>query len=787
MLRVLMAVLLLQVTVKCDDLIFPEFKTDDEVLTGIVSNDQKILYSYVSKEIQCQALKEMKEVMDKISFLAELNIRQKKVESSEKSEKCTLVFVNVPKMKIDLKNKRYTLVYSFQLMLSQYQSSEYFKQFDITLDSFAYCPLLQRFVFIDIDKLTFTKQTVNDKATISQKMTTSFYNSLVRSKIPVSSSEIYIFKKFNLQISDSDKSPEDDKLEYFRYIPKESTIQNVLSLQYFQPDRRKKFSTLTSIKFTVNRSNDKLDVVFELNKISEHFTLENKDVLLIFFICKRDFKHESCVTIHQLQTNGVSITAYSLMEYRYEIEVQESSIVYLDNGVEKTKKIFEFYLMFIEKESSGFISNGIFLYSEPSQSIFQDVEIIICQDFLSNADVYRRVNDKFEHYNFIVGRKPIEIIGKLSMYQATQSFLVDGFERCRGPITKVFFIKKSKHQITLFFDEPITANIRKNQNKILDTIYSEDLNTGPSFSLLKKCNEPIANRSLLLSKDRKKLSHYSIKIDYPSNVILRYEAYQEKDSKQIKKEENLEIDCYDISYLPTIKIVYLNKNGRLDNFLWNFNLEDNEPGKESERTIVYVSKEKKTLFANISFMRYEYPNRELNNAFISFSKDNSSPLYKVRVVKKIEGNKILEIFFSDGVNSKGLAILPESFSFKHENASVFSSYDTVRFKSLNAVYFSHTEIVYQTKIDLQKSCNPLLVVEKKGKNIKINCKIIPSSSKTLISSSYESYKPSEGDTSVNLLASPGLYRVLKQTKPDDDNPVNHPANNSVQQQIRLIV
>lgn len=782
-LKVLIAVSLLQVTVNCDEQLYLEIDRYNQVMKGYILNTEDKIYSYITKEIESEYLKNFVIVRREFKFLEDLIIKQKKVNKSEYSANSTIYFLDLIKINLPMKFKISTLIKSFFEMLDGYQSTKYFKEIDITIDSFGYSSIEQKFFFIDIEKLGFTEQTVTDRKAIHKKIVFSFYKLLVDNNLPLTNDEKTLFED---SISNSSKLPpvqisnSPDKL---KIINNNESLESLLQVKVENHGFAIPGNKYPNI-FDLDVRDDRLRIVSRLNGSQKVFTLDNSNDLVIMVMCKRSIDHDHCKILNEYRIDEFNKYGYSCYNYRYEIEVQESSFTFLDKGKKTEQKLYEIYLIFSAASSAGIILNSLILFTEPSTFNFNEVEFFLCKDESVNLAIYKQVAKGFEYHSFKLGSNSIQVLGYSYLIQTTQSIFTEGFEECRKPETKVYFYKKLGTQI-IFHVYQAKDSKQGEDARILDTISSYPLNNRTPFLMLNKCHETLAEGSIIQNLNRRSLTINNKTIKYPHDVIFRYEDEKQENSNETKKPKNVESDCYTSS--SNIEYVYLNENGRLNNFYWNFNLEDNETDQESDRTIVFISKEKKIMFANVSFDTLIKPSSSIADTFISLSKDSSSLLYKVRIVKCIEGNKILEIFFSDGINSKGLTKPPESFSFKHEDAGVFSSYDTIPFGSLNAVYLSNTEIVYHYYLDLQKNCYPKLELEKNGENIRISCNLLEMSSKTQTSPSYESYKPSEEKEVINPLASPSLYRVLKQTKIVNGNPFNPVAINPAQQQIRLVV
>lgn len=773
-LKVLITVSLLQVAVKCDDMIFPEIKANEQVLTGIVSSDQKITYSFKSKDIHCQTLKQMKEAMDKLSFLAELNIRQKKVENSANSQRCPIVYLNLPKMEINSNMSSKILVESFRMMLKSYRKSDYFQHFDITYKSFAYSLVLQKFVFIDIDKLEFKVKSVDDqeKNIIFQKMATSFYNSLVKDSLSITALEVNIFKDLNAVISKEHSDLKTDINEHYKYIETKYTLEKILGMAIEPNLYNKKQNSKLSI--SVKEQNSKFEVRVDYNLESKTFGLENKEEVLMFFACKEQFINDVCVRISESQIRDFTLEDYVQEDNRFDADIQESSIMYLDNGVEKKKKVFEIYLIFIQKFRPGIISNEVLLVTEPSKFDFKDIEFFLCHNEYMNLAVYKKTETGFEEHKFILDSKPLKINKIEPLYQTTQFIFQEGFGMCRRPFSKVFYIKKSDKKIIFTLKDKLNFRGVFEKTKILERIYSKPLLGGSAFLILNKCSEKLENGSFQINADRRTLSYYSKSMKYPLDVVLKYKVdknQQQINSKKPKEEIYIDSDCYVSSASSEFDYGFTKEKSKFNDFYWNFNLEDDEPEMESKRSVVYVSKVRRLVVPNYSFKTFRLPTMGVNSGFISFSKDSSSSPYKIRFVTYQKDNKIKEILFSD--NTKNVfETLPDSFAYNTEDSNTSSNRKTNLIKDLDVVYLSDTEIVYQTSIPNYNKCDTVLVIDENNTRLRINCAFI-GSAKVLKDLSPDTFKPSEGKSGENASQSKGLYRILTQAKPASTSPVQN--------------
>lgn len=774
-LKVLIAVSVLQLPVVCEDLVFPEIKPGDGISIRYVSGDQHKIDSYATRVLDCDKLKELKEKIEIFPFLIDLDIRQKIGDTSQPSGKCAVYFANVPKLNLSLSPRRYTIVRSFIFMMDQYRKTDYFKQFDIAVESFSYSPLLQRFVFTDIDKLELEKQPSKDKSTIYRNMVTSFYTSL-DPKVTLISSELLIFRKINDKIKPTPAGNILNHLEYYRTVDNKKSINDFLDLTPGNSTKQKPNLKL-SIETTYYKDN--LSVTYSVNSDKKTFKLENKNDLILFFICKRDKDNSSsneddtCINVYDKNMEYFSFEGISSMSTRYNIEIQESNLKCLNKGVENAKKLFEIYIVILPETIHGIIPDSIFLHSESSKDYLAKVEFVLCQNTLNDLVMYTKVDNKIDKQNFRFGKNIINVLGSANMYQVTTSLLTDEFSECKTPLTRVFLIDQIGNQLIFALDV-------STQSMIVRSIYTRLRTGGAPYLTINKCKEEDRwYKSIELENEGK-----FIKTDmggniYPSEVFLRYLDDNTSKNTEITTGMNIESDCY-TSYTDTnINLFYNNKDNRYINFYWNFNQESELSLLETERTIVYVSKKERDVNPSFTFESFALPIIITNVLFVSITMDKSALPYRIRFVYYRSDSTIDEILFSDDSKSL-LKILPFGYSYNDEDSNTSSKYIVKNFDKCEAAYLSENEIVYQIEYKEYKNCNQLLELENGGTYVKIVCKLYKPSGRVINSPSADSYKPAvkkenqnqnqnpnqnqNQNPKPNPLASPGLYRVLRQAK-----------------------
>ena len=772
-LRVLITVSVLQLTVT-SDLVFPELLPGDGISQRYVSSDKIKPDSYVSRILECDKLEELKKKIEIFPFLIDLDVRQKKEGKSHTNGKCTVYFANVPRLDFSLAPRRYTIARSFIFMLDQYRGTEYFKELEITLESFSYSPLLQRFVFVDIEKLDIKeKQTKNTKE-IYKKMVNTFYNSLI-SKVTLISSEISIFKKINNDIVPSLKNTELNHLEYFRTVNNNKKIETFLDLTQSNSSNEKQ---RLELNIRTSKINNQMSVYYTVNSYTTSFALENKNDLIMFFICKRDKdktslnEDDSCINVFGDQIDWFDFKGISSMSTRYNVEIQESKLSYLDNGVGKVKKLFEIYIVILPETIHGIIPDSIFLHTESSKDYLQEVDFILCQNSLNDLVMYSKVDNNIEKKEFKFGKNIINVLGKAHMYQTTTSLLSNEFTECQKPLTRVFIIKKNEYQLIFGLDG-------SDDSKIVRSIYTRPRTGGAPYLIIKECQEQDRTfQSIELSNNEKLIKRDKEQKEYSLEVFLRFSNDNSNDKKEITSGKNIESDCYNLDTMTGFKLYHINEKNRYSNFYWNFNLESELPLLETERTIVYVSKKQRTIDPNFNFGSLVLPMFTVKTLFVSITKDNSSLPYRIRFVNYISDNIIEEVLFSDDKKSR-LKILPFGFKYNLIDSNYSTENSFKNFEKREAVYLSENEIVYQVEYQEYKNCNRLLELEDNGDYVNIVCKLIEGSSRVVRSPSAESYKPSLENGKENLFASPGLYRVLRQAKEIESERLKKLKNNPI--------
>lgn len=828
MLKLLVTVSLLQAAVDCGDDEFPIFDTKYFSIKGYVYGEQLKIYSYLAKVLKCELLSLFEKKIENLKFLSALQINKHILTNFDSSKTCTVYLLNLIKIRLPMKFKTSILINSFFEMLDQYEQSNYFHKIDVTIDSFGYSPIEQKFFFVDVDKLVFTEQTHsdNERKVIYQNIVLSFYKSLSENKIPLTDKEKELFEK-NIPIGsekltvETNNYPErvktninfnllDKSLQMtakYQYLSKRKKIEPIIfEIEDDNYDDKIKTNIMTDNK---TKTKNKIEIISRLNGSHKVFTLDNSDDLVMMITCKRDKDHDDCHILNKRRLDLFNDYEYSCPNYRFDVEIHESILTNSPLGEKVTQKLYEIYLIFSPISSPGIVLNSLNLFTDPSKFNFDDVQFFLCEDELMNLAMYKKGEKGFEYHSFIVGINPIEIIGDGDLIRTTQSIFNEGFEECRKPFTKVFYHKQLEKQIIFHYkliEETIFQTNKNEQNKyigknVLDAISSLDLNGGPFFSFMKKCNEPLIDDSFSLNRDRTVLTYKKQIFEFPSRVLLRYE----NDSSNNKEKNFIECDCY--IFNSTFEYVFLNKDNKFTNFYLNFNLKDDkpeiksnkpeiksqkpeeksaEPEMEPKRTVVYVNTKPIKKLNIMMFKKLDFPKRDFGNTFISISRIGFSDLFKIRLVKYIEDNDIEEILSKDTNFNKGLSNLPDQFSYKVNTSNSSIERETLQLADLVVVYLSDTEIIYQTNINLKEDCIKSLKV-KNNEILKICCHMSLFTNEVLKSTSYESYKPSEKNTLENPLASLGLYRVLKQVKEDNKKTKNSIASNPAQQKIRLVV
>ena len=282
--------------------------------------------------------------------------------------------------------------------------------------------------------------------------------------------------------------------------------------------------------------------------------------------------------------------------------------------------------------------------------------------------------------------------------QISPNHLSDKYPGFNKQVKRIFYIPEAVKNSIFIVDSS-----KKYLNKILIQKFKHEYYP----LIIQSCDESSSSVSFSPDPKNTKLEYKSTTKTYPSPIVFldlySYELFKSFCFKGIS--EDIPILNLDITISTT------------DSFIWNFNMYNEANGKKSNISYVYSIQQKDASIPKFNFNNFAWPIANLDVVYISIYQTASNK-YSTQVVFFKKDGQLFNILNNKNITKAETANLP--FKFIYSKKSTGKNLIDLSFSNFDAVYLSHTEIVYQVEIPEFKKCNPSLIIENEN-TIRVWC------------------------------------------------------------------
>lgn len=675
---------------------FDEFSGPKNAKTGLIFSKSEE-YSFISRDIECKKLDKMRRFYkgDTPVYIAkpqvEGNFESKLRDDS--SQLCKMYLVNVVNIDQNSYLNSHPLIRAFQGFIYHLANQKFNKVFPISVESFAFQPSTLCFLFIDIDKLVLEEGPDEDKKPFIEKMSASFYESLLSKRTRYFQ---YDFKHILGSGANTSKVSENQ-------IIKSTITSKDLYETIFVNDSKCKEANL---KFEFKKDSSSTSVRITIASKTSQLIFDNKSERYAMYICINDSELDRCSSVDNsyFNANG-SAKTISFNNNRYanldlDVDIQETTYRE-DEKSEDLKKLFIVYLHLSNKFDSKLSLAKRLIFGYKFNPYEDEKDVIVCKTEAKKLIVGTVKDFSTQNQIFTMKNDITNLKGEGEVYQIAPSVLDERFKLCHEMDTKAYLIKGKDKQIVL--------TIERNKTE-LNSISFRKIETEVPIQTLMICNKNADHYDYQLDHNRRSLTVNNKSAKYPSQVVFR---------KDRQSKDTVESSC--VSHSSPQNFFYLKEFRKEEKtkFKWNFNSHEIYLENNSENSDVYLSSSDNTIKAGFYFSDFVWPSSEAYTVFLSIVFDHVNTKYKVKAGFFKDNKELYEIVPKDDKNFE-YSTYPHELIYSEKSSSSSTGSDSISFSNYNAAYMSDTEVVYQLKLSNFQNCYPKLVIEK-DKKLQILC------------------------------------------------------------------
>lgn len=667
-------------------------------------------FSALPIKVECKKIKALGDLCGKQETFNNLGLPKVESNFSTKltnspTESCTAYFENLLKVDPLFFWNSHTLIKSFYGLLEDFKLLGYASPFKISVDSFAFQPSSQSFIFIEIDKLNIDDGfvtakkpvTPEDEAAFKRAMVGDFFDSLHAMSIFIQISDLNKAKEFGFQV---DKVPLYRRLTYdssqkviVDSIPKPDSPKNLIALTLLYTDKSTTYSNSSELKITFGD--------FVKNIV---FYTQGENFLL--YICRKKDLIDSCYPVAKNDVKSKTFDKAFDSSFRFDVEIREGQ-------TDALKKVLEIFVFFEKKDAATLIPSEVLMLGSDKAKFVTNDDVIFCETRSTDLNIRHFNNQKQSHF-IMINTNNIEMPKDEKLYQISPSYLGKDFDSCLRPNSKVFLLQGAGKKVIIIKEKisPLDNKFKLSQIKIIPPYEDNDVIS------IDNCPVPSIPPQLLyevLSKEQYMLKFKGTIGIYPSKLIFK------SDEKSVI---NTQYSCNYQAEGESGLALNLDTTSRA-HFYFNFNLQPETSTDLANKSVIYLNKDQKKNNQYLKFSKFAWPNPKNNVLFFSFfnSKENGGKNV-VHVVYSNDSVNLFKIPFAK-LDMETFTTFPSSLMYIKDIKSSSSSYTDVFFENMEAAYLSDTEVVYQLEIENFSSCKPVLEHNKLNYSIKINCKSTP--------------------------------------------------------------
>ena len=691
-------------------LVYEVFDTSKLAVEGLVCPlAEKDVFSFLTKQVECTKIKNLETLCEKegackiIAFPKVENTYLDKV-AKDPAETCTVYFENLLKVDLTVYWNSASLVRSFYALLDELLLLHYVSPFEISADSFALQPSTQSFAFIDFDKLTIddafmskrTQVSKGDEKTFKDKMAETFSESLNNQKIKIEKSNLY-----GLGHSNFINHSFSNNLQVQVEIKQKKTVATFPKLS---PGNH----NALIISYPTTPSSDSIS--FKLNLQSVDFvrdiTFYDPKEMFILYICQSEGNYDDCYPVSKSDFVNQKIETAYKDKLIFEVKIREGSYFLEGEKDQVPKRLFEFFVNFVEKEKGALTPTEILIFKNDQKDALKDDDIILCETSKSFISIrqFNKPNAETK-WSFILTNK-IDLEKDQNIYQIAPSYLTPDFEHCFKPDTKVFLIRGTGKKVYIVSNKESSKKIISK----LESVHIRPTDGESELVIINNCPPDNQSNLFLFNESLNRLNFGDILGVYPSEII-----FKNADQSHVK----LTSTCR-YKNKEALALFYLKFDDETrKNFFFNFNLQPETSPDSERKSIVYLNTDPEKKNPEFSFGLFAWPKTESYTIFFSFYKSQDG---KSKIMQAVYFNKernLVNIPFDTPMKESDQ--FPKTINLSKTVLPEGISQSNTTFGDMQTVYLSDTEIVYQFNVLKLDQCIHLLKFNDKDRSLKLNC------------------------------------------------------------------
>lgn len=661
------------------------FNPQTLITSGFVNILSDVSYSYYQKTILCKSVATLNsEYTNLKTNNAPVPKKLKDFETIDGQRECEIYFQNLFIMDLKIYKNSHLLIKSFKMFLLALEKGGDYKHFNISVDSFAYEPSTQKFVFVDFENLEKIENSKIDKITYKAEMARRFLVSIIEKGIYLTRSDIAVFKELRVDVNIFSK----EKIHKEKMRPINIVEKNILE------ENIKNASSLI-----IQMAKEGVDFNLKVQhgeKITTFNQITGKDSFTIY-LCQQSNNYLNCWNLN-VDSSSIKIDReFSINENdRIDIEVQET---FTQDTLSK-RAFYEIFVIVNSNKSFG-IPRSEKIYNRNSSQQINKSDLILCETTNQELIVLYYEDNKLNKRSLFMDNEVTKLNNIKKVIQISPHLLPDQLTLYSNQVTRVFFVLQGAKE-TIF--------VLKGLLDKLDFISFLNYEVGSKPIFLNECKKASSHLSLLMESENAQLQFKSNIKKYPKNIILVSDP---------SKSDPAYTTCYKETSENVLILSLEEELHKGKFFRWNFNSYQKKDINESRKSIVYFNEKYADVDPSIKYNHFEWPLTKPYVLFISISKYDSPYEFKVEFVFYKDDNVLYNVLFKKNVSFLS-SEFPDKIVSDDINLGIDKKDKSLLFSGLNSVFLNDNEVIYQLEIANFKKCEPNLEIVNK-KSLKIVC------------------------------------------------------------------
>ena len=663
-------------------------------------------FSVLPTKVECKKIKALGDLCGKQDNFRNLGLPKVENDFSSKvlktpPEICTVYFESLLRVNPLLFWNSATLIKSFYALLDEFKLLNYASPFKISVDSFAFQPSSQLFVFIEIDKLNIDEEFVKAKKPITPEeetsfrkaMVCSFFDSLEAMKIFIQVSDLNKAKEFGFDI---------EKVKLFKRLNYDLN-QKVLVDAIPKPDSPGNLIALTLLyteKSTTYPNSSELKISF--GDFVKNVVFYNQGDNFFLYICKKKDLNDNCYPVSKNDVKTKTFDKAFDSSFRFDVEIREGK-----EG--DSRKVLEIFVFFEKKDAATLVPSEILMLGSDKANSIKNDDVIFCETKAIDLNI-KQFNSLAPF--IMTNTNNVEIPKDEKLYQISPSYLNQDFDLCNRPNSKVFLLRATGKKVIIIKEKTTPSgmtNHRLSQIKVIPP------NGDNEVIAIENC--PMSSTPPQILYEVVSEKEYKIKFNDKEGIYPSKPIFKPDEKSEIKTTYECQYKTENESGLALKLDLTLRTY-----FFLNFNVQPETSTNLANKSVIYFNKDPKKKDPNFSFSKFAWPNPNNNVLFFSFFKPQKEGKSLIQVVFSNDQGNLFKIPFAKP-DMENFLVFPSFLLYSKESKSTFPTYTDLAFEKMDAVYLSDTEIVYQLEINTFSKCKPILEHNLTEYKIKINCQI----------------------------------------------------------------